>query len=375
MRQIITFFEDVFFQSRSIFYFLLLPIVCECQVEILEPLHGKHAIGFSQVQKIVLVKGRGNVPCTVDLWYPVTATHGDRYTYRDYILLHSEDSAQLALNSIRQTVQNFFGLASDSAWDALLSRSTFARKTATLPKTKLPLILGMLRPFSTTNTCELLASHGYVIAMISQVEDFAPDDSSNWNRQMRTELELYDGVIDQLAADGVIDKSKVGLFGFSGSGFSQAFYAMQSRRPKCIALFESGLFEKYLFDAVKNSGLYRPEKLKIPFLYFYNAYNDAKAQYRFEFDKIAGLGKIKLLYADSTMHHWDFASEGFLSSVYLGNRQPDVAARQIKNYLNVNARVIDFFNKYLKGRRSDLTKQFLAGTIVKQYRSVTPTSR
>jgi hypothetical protein len=179
---------------------------------------------------------------------------------------------------------------------------------------------------------------------------------------MQTELYHYDSIIDRLSRNKIVDRSKVGLLGFSGSGFSQFLYAMQSPRPKCIALLESGLYAEGLFDAVNHSRLYKPTNLIIPFLYFHNGYADAKNPYRNEFDKIAASKKLKTLYMDSTMHHLDYASEVFLSSAYLGNRKPEVATRQLKNYLNVNARVIDFFTEHLRKQKSNLKDRMPAGS-------------
>lgn len=344
---------------------LLMSFGCLAQPDPLISLIGKHPVGFAQVQQTLSVAGRGSTVCTVDVWYPIASPLPERYIYKDYMLLrHDSTEAERTLRAVRQTVHAFFGKTTDSAWSAVLLRKTLAYKNARVPEGRYPLILGMLRSFSTTNTCELLASHGYVVAMIRQVDDFAPDDSIHWNRQMRTELALYEGVIDHLAKDGVIDKSNVGLFGFSGSGFSQFFYAMQSARPTCLALAESGLYAEGLFEAVHRSGLYKPEHLNAPFLYFHNSYTDARNPYRREFDRIPGAKKLKMLYRDSTMHHWDYASEGFLSSAYLGNRPPAVASQQLKNYLNVNARIIDFFNAHLKKQRTNLTSRVRAGSEV-----------
>lgn len=351
-------------QSCSILLFLLLPFISVAQPEPLQQLVGKYPVGFSQLQQTLPVKNRESVTCTVDVWYPVASPGSERFTYKEYVLSHPDSTEERTLRSMRQTFQTFFGNTTDSAWDALLSQKTLAYKNLPLPKGEFPLILGMLRPFSTTNTCELLASHGYVIAMISQVDDFPPSDSSTWNPQMRTELALYDGVIDWLSKDTIIDRTKVGLLGFSGSGFSQFLYAMQSPNPKGIALLESGLYAEDLFSAVKHSGLYKPTHLTIPFLYFHNWYVDAKNPCRSEFNKLGGNKKSKILYVDSTMHHWDYASEGFLSSAYLGNRKPDIATRQLKNYLNVNARLIDFFNAYVRKQKSNLTKKVPAGSKV-----------
>lgn len=348
-------------QRCSILFFLLLQFVSIAQTDPLQQLAGKSQVGFSQLQQAISVKNRESVTCTIDFWYPLASQGSERFTYKDYFLLHPDSTEERTIRSMRQTFQIFFGNTTDSAWNALLSRKTLAYKNLQLPKGKFPLILGMLRPFSTTNTCELLASHGYVIAMISQVDDFPPSDSSKWNPQMRTELALYDGVIDWLSKDTIIDRTKVGLLGFSGSGFSQFLYAMQSPKPKCIALLESGLYAGGLFNAINHTGLYKPANLTIPFLYFHNSYVDAKNPYRSEFDKIRGAKKSKILYMDSTMHHWDYASEGFLSSAYLGNRKPDIATRQLKNYLNVNARIIDFFNEHLRKQKSNLKNKVPAG--------------
>ena len=61
----------------------------------------------------------------------------------------------------------------------------------------------------------------------------------------------------------------------------------------------------------------------------------------------------------------DYAFEGFLSSAYVNNRKPEIAIRQLKNYLNLNARVIDFFNEHLKNKKSNLKYKVPTGSEVK----------
>lgn len=338
--------------------FTFLQVTLFAQNDPLQPIMGRNKVGFSQLKEIIQLKDNRIITCIVDMWFPAPSGK-EHLVYKDYFTQHT------TLLEVRESIHSFFGVTADSAWNQLLQRKSQAYKNLDSQGKKLPLILGMLRPVSTTNTCELLASQGYVVAMINQVDDFPPDDSTRWNAQMKGELQIYDAIIQRLSEDEIIDANKVGLLGFSGSGFSQFLYAMQSSKPKCIALLESGLYADGLFDAIKKTGLYFPERLKAPFLYFHNGYTDLKNPYREEFEKIPGNRKHKVLYMDSTMHHWDFASEGFLSSSYLNNRKQDVGARQLKNYLNANARLIDFFNEQLRGKKSVFQNRAPAGSKVR----------
>lgn len=60
--------------------------------------------------------------------------------------------------------------------------------------------------------------------------------------------------------------------------------------------------------------------------------------------------KFLVLFNDSTQHHWDFATEGITSALFLSNRPEETAKKQLKNFGVINDFLLRFFNRYLKDR-------------------------
>ncbi|HEY0679292.1 MAG TPA: hypothetical protein VGD17_13470, partial [Chitinophagaceae bacterium] len=151
---------------------------------------GKYAVGFkiitltdsSRVTKPLYnyfgEKETGDLTwkIAVHIWYPAKTNSGKgTLTYGDYCynqLLSStngtiaEDRKTGQLNAMRQNFQGFFGQIDDSKWQQLIATKLLATKDAAPLNEKFPLLIGMLRPLSTSVTNEMMASNGYVVAMV-----------------------------------------------------------------------------------------------------------------------------------------------------------------------------------------------------------------
>ncbi|MEI9810949.1 MAG: hypothetical protein WDO16_25420 [Bacteroidota bacterium] len=113
---------------------------------------------------------------TIHLWYPAVASSGKTaVTYGDYCYNNSLSSTDevisasqknTQINARRTGTENWFGKTTDEAWKKLAETKMLARAVAIPLKEKFPLLIGMLRPLSTSVTNELLASNGYVVAMV-----------------------------------------------------------------------------------------------------------------------------------------------------------------------------------------------------------------
>jgi hypothetical protein len=108
-------FKAIIIQSNIVLSFLFLQFVSIAQADPLLPLLGKYSVGFSQLQQTLLLKDRGNITCTIDIWYPTDSNGSERYTYKDYILMHPDSTAETTVRSLRLSFQDFFGNTTDSA--------------------------------------------------------------------------------------------------------------------------------------------------------------------------------------------------------------------------------------------------------------------
>jgi hypothetical protein len=270
-------------------------------------------------------EGDRHAKITVHLWYPAKPNTGKKsLLYEDYVYNHllkttseviGNSKKEQQLNARRRSAENWFGKTTDDAWKNLIKTSMLARADAEPVKEKFPLLIGMLRSLSTSVSNEMLASNGYVVAMIEQ---------GNFSSFALSTLEAIPDmrlVISWLEKNADIDIDKIGTFGFSGSGFSQVLFAMNEYRVKAVADIESGIYMDGLFQNFSSSNYYMPGKLRAPFLHIFS--RDLSRQEKFinEFEsKTKFARRYRLLLNQPGLHHWDFAVEGYTSAIFLNNR-------------------------------------------------------
>ena len=300
---------------------------------------------------------------TVHLWYPAKANTGKRtlrfedYCYNNLLTSTNEviDKTQRdgQVNGRRRSVEGWFGKTTDDAWKKLLETSMLATAEAEPVKEKFPLLIGMLRPLSTSITNEMLASNGYVVAMIQQ---------ANFSSFAQSTLEAIPDmrfVMAFLDKNSGIDNDRIGTFGFSGSGFSQVLFAMNDYRIKAVADIESGIYMDNLFQNFSASNYYIPSKLRIPFLHIFS--RDLSKQEKFinEFETKTKFAKrYRLLLNQPALHHWDFAAEGYTASIFLNNRG-DQKNNIRQSFEIASVYLLNFFDAELK--KDEKAIAFLSG--------------
>lgn len=342
---------------------------------------GKHAVGF----KIITITDSSRVPkplynyfgekekedryqkITIHLWYPAKPgtgkgqlTYGE-YTY-NHLLKNSNEviaSEKLAAiqNSYRENFQGFFGKIANDEWEKLKGAKLTAQKEAEALTEKFPLLVGMLRPLSTSVTNELMASNGFVVAMVLTTSGKLP-------LGYITDVADMQHAIAYLTKTGLIDENNIGTYGFSGSGFSQVLLAMNDPRIGALADIESALYGGGIWEIFSSSNYYDVSKLKVPFLHIYGKYlteRDVKFE---EFYRTKYAHRYHLLLNQPNLHHWDVATEGRASTTVLhvrGDKEPGIKA----SFELSNIYLLHFFNATLKKSTSSQkiidTKTSIAG--------------
>jgi len=289
---------------------------------------------------------------TIHVWYPAKANTGKRnitygeYCYNDLLTSTDETLPAERINSVlssrRGSVRQWFGDASDELWKQLTDAQLLARANATFLPEKFPLLIGMLRPLSTSITNEMLASNGYVVAMVKSSTLYrAPLGSTE-------EISDMQHVMAHIVNTFKIDEEKIGTFGFSGSGFSQVLLAMYDYRIKAVADLESGIYMEGLYQLFSASNYYEPSRLKIPFLHAFSRDLSKQEKYFEDFErKTIFSERYHLLLNQPGLHHWDFAAEGYTSCIALKNRGADQSNFQ-KSFELTNIYLLNFFNAKLK---------------------------
>lgn len=290
---------------------------------------------------------------TIHLWYPALNNSAKpKLSFEDYCyndLLTSIDKyisvadRTAQVNRRRGAIEGWFGKTTDDLWKKLLATSMLATAEAAPLKEKFPLLIGMLRPLSTSVTNELMASNGYVVAMVfsTAFESFAIAALS--------QVPDMQFVINYLKKEGAADINKLGVFGFSGSGFVPVLFSNFDHRVKALADIESGIYMEGLFQGLAASNYYDPSKLRIPFLHIFSRDLSKQEKYIEEFEKKARFSKrYRLLLNQPALHHWDFATEGYTAALMLNNRGAEqVNIRQSFEISSVY--LLNFFNAELRG--------------------------
>jgi tetratricopeptide (TPR) repeat protein len=291
---------------------------------------------------------------TIHLWYPANVNSGKRkLTYGEYCYNHlltstnailTEEQKTAQFNNRRTAINRWFGQPTDEAWKRLLETPLMAHSEASAIQDKFPLLIGMLRPLSTSITNELMASNGYVVAMLLQ-ENF---NVSSFPDMALSDIPSLQLVISRLMKTENINENAIGTFGFSGSGFVQVLLAMHDYRIKALADIESGIYMDGLYEPLAKSNYYNPSKLRVPFLHIFS--RDLSKQEKFIADfevKTKFSERYQLLLNQPGLHHWDFAAEGYTSCLLLNNRGE--AQNNIQQSFELaNTYLLNFFNAKLK---------------------------
>jgi hypothetical protein len=318
--------------------------------------HGPFAIGYKTVSIWYPKHGGDSIELVLNLWYPTESSQGNKTKLFDFTFSHLADDnindsiKDVHTSSIKQDTDRWFGGSSDKKWNALASTYTYSNEDAPFHKNKFPLVLGRLRVFSTTFTNEFVASHGYVVCMLNAVEDFPQDNAAAYQKQVTNEINFYAFIKKYLHNTLSITSPNAGLMGFSGSGLSQFMTPMVIKDFSAVALLESGVYLDGVFDALSTHTSYAPEKFDAALLFLYNKERFEKLSHASSYSALTGNNKHLVLFDSDDQHHWDFATEGVMTSLFLQTRPEKTADTQIRLFNTMNTLVVEFFDHYLKNK-------------------------
>ena len=214
------------------------------------PLHGAlvqgpHAVGF---RTLAIHDASRSRPLTVLVWYPARPdAAGQGMTYAESMLAHLALAPEADRTAREAQGRQFFaqfGQVDDQAWARLKDTQLHARRDAAAADGRFPLLIGQLRPLSTTVTSEYLASHGFVIAMTFG----AGPGSQRLSAGAGLEVGFRDMefAIPELRKLPMVDQRRLGAVGFSGAGFSQILLAMRHPDVQAVCDLESAIFDSRL---------------------------------------------------------------------------------------------------------------------------------
>jgi hypothetical protein len=362
-------YKNIFQRIVSLFFCIWLCIMISAQKNALYdnlPV-GKYAVGF----KIVTVTDSSRVvkplynyfgekekgdrcrQVTMHIWYPAKENTGkgyirfEDYCYSDVLKstneIVSNEARSQSITNVRASIERFFGKTTDENWTKVVSLKMLALKEAQPLGDQFPLLIGMLRPLSTTITNEMLASNGYIVAMVL-------GDNARWPAGFISDITDMQKGITYLTRTFKTNPDSIGTFGFSGSGFSQLLLAMNDPRIAAYSDIESALYGEAVSDILSSSDYYSLNKMRVPFLHIYGK-ELGKGDTKFAdfLNKKYSL-RYHVSLNQSGLHHWDVASEGRISTNILHNRG-DLEPGAKASFEIANFYLLNFFNAILKKDR------------------------
>ena len=330
------------------------------------PLHGSlprgpHAVGFTRLQLADATRpakasagGAAGSPASrarridVHVWYP--AAPGSTVapmTFADAMTEQLPVRSAVDVASREEGVRRFmgeFGSVSDDAWARLKATRLLARRDVPVANGRYPLIIGLLRPLSTSITNEFLASHGFVVAMVDGEDDAEPEDSG---AALEIDYRDMEFAIPELRKRPDVDATPLGALGFSGSGFSQILLAMRHPAVAAVCDLESAIFDDRVLHPLSRGWGYGVTALRVPFLHTYSVPLSNRENRIAEFEAMRYSTRYRYLVDAPGIHHWDFATEGMAASAVLRNRGAN-GARLQQAFETTNTYVLKFFTAYLK---------------------------
>ena len=330
------------------------------------PLHGAlprgaHAVGFTRLQladpsrptyapagDAALTPSARARRIDVHIWYPtpVGAT-GEPMTFADAMIEHLPAKAAPERDRRENEVRRFmgqFGPVSDEAWVRLKATRLLARRDVPGASGRYPLIIGSLRPLSTTITNEFLASHGFVVAMVIGEDATEPEDSG---AALDVDYRDMEFAIPELRKRPDVHATALAALGFSGSGFSQILLAMRHPDVAAVCDLESAIFDDRMLHPLSRGWGYSVTALRVPFLHTYSVPLSKRENRIADFEAMRYSTRYRYLVDAPGIHHWDFATEGMAASAVLRNRGAS-SARLQQVFETTNLYVLKFFTAYLK---------------------------
>jgi hypothetical protein len=100
--------------------------------------------------------------------------------------------------------------------------------------------------YPTANAAQPMAAHGIIVLQLGAGDDLRPRPDVSTSREGPHAMEDFEAAIDHLDSLGLIDRSRVGLIGFSRTCFYVLYTLTHSRYPIAAAALTDGVDLSYL---------------------------------------------------------------------------------------------------------------------------------
>jgi tetratricopeptide (TPR) repeat protein len=332
---------------------------------------GPYAIGFRTIKtfdytRIVRLKqdregvptvGERAQPVLISVWYPAKkSATGRRLSFSGYLYAGALDAqltgpsaerkknAERDLRDFYERPFNFpYGKMPDDGWKKLLETETLALADAEAEPGSYPLIVGVGGPLGNGITNEYLASHGYIVAIVSSFSD-APPGALGMESYTR-DLEF---AIGQMRTFPNIDRNRLGVYGFSFAGMPALLLGMRNSDVDAVAAIESAIFiDRYATNSLKPSASYNLTRLRVPFFHMFRRSESEKDEKLDDYRNLRYSQRYRYLLNHESLVHQDFSTHGIgMTNVIKLRGKDEVPARRA--FEMSNRYLKNFFDAYLK---------------------------
>jgi len=296
---------------------------------------GPHSIGF----KLMRTTTSQHDSLSIGIWYPADKGGGSM-RLKDYIIESRETPSapdSVPLNDFKEVLELPFlyhlPKITPADFNAAVDVPMQAFKNAPAKKRKLPLVVMFCQPQSYPETCEYLASNGFVVACVATRLGQPANDTVLYVRATNILMQF----IEIMSKQPNVDASQIAAIGH-GWGIQAPFYAaIRTPAIKLLVNLDGGLFS--VRSKTTLSPDYNPSKFTIPLLHIVttsqNAEDDAG-----QFNAIKA-PLFKLLINNDAIAHHDFTVYGRVVDLGLHKRGGDAPIAE-DVYANVHKLILYF---------------------------------
>ena len=322
---------------------------------------GKYKVGFRTIKTYDSSRtykpneGVKYRPLLIHIWYPSTSADQGFMNFKSYVLLETQRENFANSNVDEYCKQTMYGYIDygekimgdlDVSIEEVLSSPTASLNNSKPVKGKFPLIIYVpsLGKSSIQNNivCEYFASNGYIIASVASAGENSQVMTSD-EKGVIAQVRDIEYVVNYLKTTENLTFSDIGTFGFSWGGFSNIIHQMRNNYVKAVASWD-GSIEYQGYEIAKNMVDFKPEKMKVPFIFF-SSKNEGWTD--FSFYKSLTNNK-KYLYRFKLLDHPEFTSYWTV----FANAKVNASSYKLESYKNLCEYTLLFFDIYLKGKTS-----------------------
>lgn len=275
-------------------------------------------------------------PLVTQYWYPASPrADAPRMTFGGYLASGVID-AQLRIATPEQIAEadaqleafyerpfNFpFGAVEPERWARLRSTPLVAVQDAEPAAGAWPLVIGVGEATGNAVLGEYLASHGYVVALVSSpvFGEMTPAARMEWYVR---DLEFMRARMRELP---MVDAGPSATWGFSFAGMVALLAAMRSAEVGAAVSLDSAIFYEGFFPQIAANPFYAPVNLRAPFLHMTRGPESAANERLEPFRQMRYSERIRYLLNDPLILHQDFGTHGIAAAAVLDKRPESLQA-------------------------------------------------